>query len=160
MNIVQVKAIIEKFTKKGKRQDGTPYTKRCFIGIMEDGEERGISTFAHIEEGKIYEMQLESKDIGDKTYWNATAAKEFATEEPAPKPTPPPKETPPSAPLEPASTYANDAVRIRTDALKCAIMSFQITRNDPKAPAVKDSDIVATAQRLEHYLKTGKWLEK
>ena len=158
IHVVLVKEI--KDVKTGVK-DNRPWTKTYFIGVVDEGKELGISTFNPVEPQKLYEMTLKSRIYNNKTYYNADVKGEFTAET---KPTPPPqaedpKPPPPPAP-KPASTYANDAVGIRETALKCSITSFTIPNATKKSPAVTDKDIIATAHRFEHYIKTGKWLDE
>ena len=144
MNLVTVKSILEKYTKHGKRKDGTPWTKRFFIGIMEDGEERGISTFAHIDEGKLYEMELESEEREGKTYWTAKSAKEF-TAEGEPDKSGETKHTPKQLPETPTALPATDT---RIAALKCSLIFYGDT-----AKSVKK--VLEAAREFEGYFKNG-----
>ena len=146
MNLVIVKSILNKYTKTGKRKDGTPWTKRFFIGIMEDGEERGISTFAHIEEDKLYEMELESEEREGKTYWTAKSAKEF-TAEGEPDKSGETKQKPKQLPETQSALPLHD---IRIGLVKCAILYY----NQANKPA-KPSDITDLCRVWEPYVING-----
>ena len=151
MNIVQVKDVIDKFSKSGVKA-GKPWKKTFFVGIMEDGEERGISTFGHVDKGIVYEMELKSHDYEGKTYWNAQVGEAFMPEEkidegepkksgetkPKPKPVP---DTQPALPHEP---------HYRIDLLKCTLIYFE-KMNKPYTY----NDVIATARKFEEYYKNG-----
>lgn len=146
MNLVEVKSILNKYTKTGKRKDGTPWTKRFFIGIMEDGEERGISTFAHIDEDKLYEMELESEEREGKTYWTAKSAKEFTAKgEPDTS-----RETKQTNKPSPETQSALPATDTRIAALKCSLIYY-----DKAQKGISADDVLATARVFEEYLNNG-----
>ena len=144
MNIIEVKTVIDKCTRKGKRKDGTPYTKLFFIGVMEDGEERGISTFHHVDEGEMYEMELASHDYQDKTYWEATTVKKWEEPKPGGETKEPTKPLPTPEP-KPSALPSNT---LRETALKCSLIYY-----DKAQKGISADDVLATAQRFYEWLK-------
>lgn len=147
MNVVAVKDIIDKYTKAGKRKDGKAWKKTCFVGIVDEGEERIISTFSHVETGKTYEMELEDEDYEGKTYWKATkVGAEFGTTET--KQTEKASLLPKQQPTQQNGQTPPPNLESRISALKCSLIYY-----DKADRGISADDVLATAQRFYEWLK-------
>ena len=164
MNLVRVIEIIDE--KEGKRkverEDGTvdyvPWHWRRFKGETSiDGETKIIyaNTFSHIEPDSLYQGELNPETYKGKRKWKFENVTPFEQTKPkgeskttAKSESSPPQSTVSSnvPPTPPSSTLDT-----RIAALKCTLLYYNKAN-----VAIKHDDVIATAQRFEIYLATGK----
>jgi hypothetical protein len=151
MNLIQVKEI--KDIKTGVKND-KPWTKTFFIGVLEDGTERGISTFHAVKPNTVYQMELQQRTWNNKIYWNAEEIKPFEENTAPPEPPKsPPKEKQPTKLTQ--TSAPPPTTNYRTEALKCALIYYGKFDSH-----LTEKDVIFTANIFLHYLETGQFKDE